>query len=126
MKRKVDVSILGQRFSVKSDKDDAYVHALSNFVTRKFEELQRQTRSRSTHDLALLVALNIADELFQAEERAARSRQEIRKHSERVLANVNAALAKVEVDRSAPLDEDTAPSRQLEMPALATADAPNA
>ena len=77
VKRKVEVSLLGKRFTVRSDKDEAYLHALANFVTRRFDELQHSTRMQSTHDVALLVALNLADELFQQEDRSKKSRAEV-------------------------------------------------
>lgn len=92
MKRKVEVSLLGQSFTVRSDKDEAHVHALANFVTRRFETLQHKTRTVGTHELALLVALNLAEELFEAEERAQEIRDVIKGRAERVLASLNGAL----------------------------------
>jgi cell division protein ZapA len=95
VKKKVEVALLGRSFTVKSDKDEAYLHQVANFVNRKFEEMRPQARAASTYDLALLVALNLADELFEAEERAKSSRSEVRKRSERLLENLDAALAEM-------------------------------
>lgn len=90
-KRKVEVSLAGQTFTVRSDKDEASIHALVNFVSRRFEEIGRQTRL-ARDELALLVALNIAEELFETEDRAARTREELRRRSERLLGHLDAAL----------------------------------
>lgn len=98
VKRKVEVSLLGKRFTVRSEKDEAYLHAISNFVTRRFEELQHASRMQSTHDVALLVALNLADELFQAEERHAKSRSEVRSRTERMLEHIETAMAEIDED----------------------------
>lgn len=100
MKRKVEVSLLGRNFTIKSDKDEAYLHQVASFVNRRFDEIRHQTRTATSHDLALLVALNLADELFQSEDRARSSRAEIRKRSERLLRNLDAALADTPHDES--------------------------
>jgi cell division protein ZapA (FtsZ GTPase activity inhibitor) len=93
MKRKVDVTLLGQQFAVRSDRDEAYVHALANFVGKKFEEMKRQARAASAQQLTLLVALNLADELFQTVERQAASRLEVRRRTEALVEKLNAAMA---------------------------------
>jgi cell division protein ZapA len=69
MKRKVDVNLLGQHFSVRTERDAEYVQSLAAFVTRRFEELKKGAKAASTQQIALLLALNLADELQQAVER---------------------------------------------------------
>lgn len=92
MKRKVEVTLLGQRFTVRSDREESYLHQVAHFVNHKFDELQRQSRTATSHQLALLVAMNLADEMFRSEERHARVRNDLRNRTERVLASVDAAL----------------------------------
>jgi cell division protein ZapA len=105
VKEKVEVTLLGQSFTVRSDKDEAYVHSLASFVTRRYEELQRQTRTVSSHDLALLVALNLADELFQSEDRAELCRKEVRERSIQILQNIDGTIA--QMSREEALHEDS-------------------
>jgi cell division protein ZapA len=93
LKRKVEVSLLGRSFTVKSEKDEAYLHQVASFVNRKFDDLRHQTRTSTSHDLVLLVALNLADELFQSEERGRDSRADLRRRSERLLQSLDAALS---------------------------------
>lgn len=95
MKRKVEVTLLGQGFTLKSEKDEAYLHQVASYVNRKLDELKHQTRTKEPQQLALLVALNIADELFQSEERSGSVRRDLRARSERLLKNLDAALAEV-------------------------------
>lgn len=105
MKRKVEVSLLGQRFAVRSDRDEAYLHQVASFVNRKFEDLRRQSRTATSHQLALLVAMNLADELFRNEERHAGVRRELQSRTERVLASVDAALAEMARHPSGHVDD---------------------
>jgi cell division protein ZapA (FtsZ GTPase activity inhibitor) len=95
VKRKVEVTLLGQGFTLKSEKDEAYLHQVATYVNRKLDELKHQTRTKEPQQLALLVALNIADELFQSEERSGKARKDLRARSERLLKNLDAALAEV-------------------------------
>jgi len=106
VKEKVEVTLLGQSFTVRTDKDEAYVHSLASFVTRRYEELQRQTRAVSSHELALLVALNLADELFQCDERAEHSRKEIRERSIHILENIDGSLAQLSAEEAVADDSE--------------------
>jgi cell division protein ZapA (FtsZ GTPase activity inhibitor) len=93
VKRKVEVTLLGQTFTLRSEKDEAHLHQVASFVNRRLEELRHQARKKNTQELALLLALNIADELFESEDRASRSRGELRAKGERLLQYLDGALA---------------------------------
>lgn len=101
MKRKVDVTLLGHRFTVRTEKDEAYVHGLAAHVTRKVEDVRRQMRSASREEQVLLVALHLVDELCEAQERAAERRAEVRRHTQAMVQKLTLALAEGQVhDRS--------------------------
>lgn len=91
-KRKVEVSLLGRNFTIKSDQDEAHVHQVAALVNRKYEELRHQSRSAPPQDLLVLVALNLADELMQREAQARTHRADLRARGQRVLQTLNAAL----------------------------------
>jgi cell division protein ZapA (FtsZ GTPase activity inhibitor) len=101
----VEVSLGGQSFTVKSEKDEAHLQRIAAFVNRKFDDLRRQTRNASTHELALLVAMNIADELFDAKAEAAETREEVRRRTERAIARIDAALGNGAQVESGPAQE---------------------
>ncbi|RME25166.1 MAG: cell division protein ZapA [Deltaproteobacteria bacterium] len=82
--KNVEVSILGQRLKIKTDEQPEYVRELARFVNDKMEEVKKKTRSVSTHSVAMLAALNIADELFKE-----------RKHHSRLKAELKERMAKV-------------------------------
>ena len=74
MARTHEVVLLGRKYKLKSQHDEAHVRQLAAYLSEKIGEVQRKGTS-TTIDAALLAALNIADELFllrkDAEERLA-------------------------------------------------------
>ncbi len=74
MKRSVAVTIAGQRLTLKSDAEEAYVQALAGVVDEKMREVQRAAKAASRDAVAMLAALQLADEL----ERERRGRAELR------------------------------------------------
>lgn len=64
------VRILNQFYTVKSDNDPAYVKRLAEYVDHKLSQVSEGTPSVDTLKVAILTALNIADELFRARENA--------------------------------------------------------
>jgi len=64
-KHAVKVEITGIEYSLKSDKDAEYVQALARYVEEKIEKFSENTSVKSQTKIAVLVALNIADEFFR-------------------------------------------------------------
>ena len=64
--RVVPVEVLGQHFPIRSDLDDAYVRRLADFVNDRIREAAVATPSSDSLRVAVLAALNIADEYFRA------------------------------------------------------------
>jgi cell division protein ZapA (FtsZ GTPase activity inhibitor) len=64
----VTVEVAGQKLTLRTDAGEECRHALAAFVNEKIAEVKNSTRTFSTHALAILAALNIADERFQARE----------------------------------------------------------
>lgn len=66
MKKRFNIKILGQEFSVLSDSgDDHQVEKVIEYVNGKAEEIAKSSKSATTLNIAILVALNIADEFFR-------------------------------------------------------------
>ena len=72
--RVVKVEIHGQEYPIRSGLDPAYVAELASFVDAKMRIASRETVTGDTLKIAVLAALNIADECFrlQAEDRERR------------------------------------------------------
>jgi cell division protein ZapA len=62
----VPVEILGQRFPIRSTLDDAYVQGLANYVDERMRAVEDATPGADALRVALVAALNLADEVFRA------------------------------------------------------------
>ena len=61
----VHVEVHGQRYPIKTTLEPAYVQELASYVHRKMALASDASPSSDTLGLAVLTALNIADELFR-------------------------------------------------------------
>lgn len=77
MKRATTVHIAGQRYQLRSDDDEATVRAIAAHVDGRIRDVQRQTRAPDTQMVAVLTALQLAEELFRERAAAAAARQEL-------------------------------------------------
>ena len=64
--RVVHVEVHGQRYPIRTTLDARYVHELAAFVQKRMELAASSSPSSDTLGLAILVALNIADEYFRS------------------------------------------------------------
>lgn len=64
--RVVHVEVSGQRYPIRTTLDPGYVQELAGFVDRKMSLAAEASPSSDMLGLAVLTALNIADELFRA------------------------------------------------------------
>ncbi len=69
--RVVTVEIQGQQYPIKTTLDAVYVQRLASHVSARMEQAALTAPSADTVGLAVLTALNIADELFRAREQQA-------------------------------------------------------
>ena len=87
------VEIFGQRLGLRADGDASRLHELAGFVDQRMREVADRTTSADTVKIAVLTALNIADELFQEREmdQDARHRQ-LEKQAERLVTKLEKAM----------------------------------
>jgi len=65
LKKKYQIRVLGQDISVLSDSGDEHVEAVVSYVNDKVSEIQKSTKAINILQVAVLAALNIADEYFK-------------------------------------------------------------
>jgi cell division protein ZapA len=85
MKRSVTVQIAGVRYALKTEEDDRWVKAVAAFVDGKIREVQKHTRTVDTQAVAVLTALQIAEELFNERRESSELRKKIRDKSQSLL-----------------------------------------
>jgi len=64
----VSVEISGQRYPIRTELDPAYVVRLAAYVNEKLRAASESSPSGDSVRLAVITALNIADELFRCRE----------------------------------------------------------
>jgi len=68
--KNTEVEIFGSTYTIKGDEDPAYIRQLAMYVDDKMRAVARRSPSMlSTHKIAVLTALNVADELFKLKRR---------------------------------------------------------
>jgi len=67
--RLVEIKVLGQTYTVKTDSDENHMQEVAQYVNEKGDEILRKTKSVSSLNVAILTALNIADDLLKEKER---------------------------------------------------------
>jgi cell division protein ZapA len=71
------VEIFGEVYHVRGSDEDGYLQSLADLVDRKMREVAEHVKG-DTARIAILAALNLADELFQLQSRQEGERVEIR------------------------------------------------
>jgi cell division protein ZapA len=59
------VQIFGREYKIKGHADKSYIEEMAKYVDEKMRELSGSSALPSQDTIAILAALNIADELFQ-------------------------------------------------------------
>jgi cell division protein ZapA len=85
VKRSVSVQIAGVRYSLKTDEDERWVKSIAAFVDAKMRDVQKHTRTVDTQSVAVLAALQVAEELFAERRDAGELRKSIREKSQSLL-----------------------------------------
>ncbi len=68
MTKTTEIEIFGQRYTVKGDSDEDYVKRVAAYVDEQMQTLARGMKTATPTKVAVLAALNIAHQLFQAEQ----------------------------------------------------------
>lgn len=72
------VEIFGEVYHVRGNDENGYLQGLADLVDRKMREVAEHVKTSDKGRIAILAALNLADELFQAQSRQEGERVEIR------------------------------------------------
>jgi cell division protein ZapA len=89
----VSVEIRGQRYPIRSDLDSSYVNVLATYVDEKIRVASESSPSGDSLRLAVLAALNIADELFRCQDVQQASRGALAERTQALERLLDAALA---------------------------------
>ncbi|HEY1304902.1 MAG TPA: cell division protein ZapA [Vicinamibacterales bacterium] len=91
----ITVEIAGQRYPIRSTLDERYITELAAYVDQKMRTASDSAPSSDMLGLAILVALNIADEFFRERGQQSSSNVNLNERALRLERIVDAALAQV-------------------------------
>ncbi len=63
--RSVEVKILGQSYTIKTDDDETYIKNLAGYVDERLKEIYSTAPNVNHVKAAIMAAFGIADELFK-------------------------------------------------------------
>ena len=88
----VDVEIFGATYHVRGEHDRDYLQKLAGVVDGKMREIGRKVPTIDTGKIAILAALNLADELLQCNNQQEGERVEIMEKVAELTGVLNEAL----------------------------------
>ncbi len=90
--RSYEVAILNQKFIIKSDADERYVQKVADYVGKKMHDIMSNTQSVSSLRVAMLVALNVADDLFKMKENKKNKTAQVEKKIKDMMTLIDAQI----------------------------------
>jgi len=94
MKNILYVQIMGRQYPVESNPgDELYVNRLAQFVEERMVEIKGGSKTADTITLAVMAAMNIADELFRVQDGKGNLNQSLETKADELLVLLDKTLA---------------------------------
>ncbi len=92
-KTSVTVRIAGEEHTIRASAEPEYTRRCARLVDDRIHQIRMAAGLIEGHKAAILAALSIADELFQAQEEVERARAELAARIDRLADTLEGALA---------------------------------
>jgi cell division protein ZapA len=92
VERLIEVNIFGHDYTIKTDADTEHIQKIASYVDKKMGEIMRNTKTVSTLNVAILAALNIADDFFKEREKRDELIAEVENRSEEIVKTIDRQL----------------------------------
>ena len=96
----VTVEIAGQRYPIRSGLDERYIAELAAYVDQKMRAAVNAAPESDMLGLAILVALNVADDYFRARQQQSSAHGELNERALRLEQIVDDVLAQMTVTQA--------------------------
>jgi len=93
VKRTHEVSILNQKFVLKSDADERYVQKVADYLNKKLHDIMNNSKSVSTLNVALLAALNVTDDFFRMREKSKESQNSVEQKIKELVSFIDTQIS---------------------------------
>jgi cell division protein ZapA len=87
------VEIMGREYRIRGADDEGYVREIARYVDAKLREVSQGTSSATSDRLAILAAINIADELFQLRRTTSEEASTIEKRTQSLITLLDESLS---------------------------------
>ncbi len=95
MSESIKINIYGRKYNVKSDSFSVDPHEVASLVDSKMLELSETGAIKSTADLAILSALNIAQELLEMRTKAGENSENSEKRIDELIGTLEKGVEKL-------------------------------
>lgn len=90
----IEVEIFGQRYVLTGDADEEYVRRCAHYVDTQLRVLAQGMKTATRARLAILAALNITHQLFQAERARQEEHAELERRTSSLVASIEEQLGR--------------------------------
>ena len=88
------VNIMGADYPITGKAPSEYINKIAGYVDAKMKEISSEIQLKSREKIAVLAAINIADELFSAEQKKERKMGQIRDRVARISEKLERELGR--------------------------------
>ena len=92
MNKPIEIEVYGQCFSLQGGSDEAYIQELARFVDEHMRTLTQNMKTGTPTKLAILAAINIADQLFQQRRQQEAGNVEVERLTQSMLKHIDHQL----------------------------------
>jgi len=92
VRKPIEVEIYGQRFSLQGEADEVYIQQLASYVDEQMRTLTQNMKTGTPTKLAILAAINIADQLFQHQRDQRAGEVEVERLTQSMLEHIDHQL----------------------------------
>lgn len=92
MTKTLEIEIYGQKYTVKADADESYMQQVAAYVDEQMRSLARGMKTATPAKLAILVALNVAHRMFQAEAQREEGVADLERRAQHLMESIEETL----------------------------------
>ncbi len=86
------VQIYGREFKLRASEDGEYVQQIARYVDEKMRSISEESNMVANEKVAIMAAINIADELFQHRKQSANEMSDVEARAEKLIGIVDGSM----------------------------------
>ena len=91
-KSSVSVRIAGEEHTIRANAEPEYTRSCARYVDERISDIRGKGTVIETHKAAILAALSVTDELFQAREELERMKKEVASRTTNLVRRIEAEI----------------------------------